>query len=1157
MKKRVFILLGILTLLLVLPALAGSISASASEADRKIVLTSGRLVEYTDKTHTTIKEVQAIPLEDCWILPEDDIIVIRETDENWFSGFGTVHSLAAGCDISFGTSGATASNIPAGTKILIQETDETLHFAVSGGMSGTGVTFTDFNEIDFADESALEAAMDEYIRECHGGPANGQTVIKLSGKKFRLRDRTGKDLGHIVIEDGSIILHHDVYGKGVQVIIDRLSVEVALADIALELETTPTDIISVELGDFEVEIYPPFVALDFTPEFFISAQAFGRMDFRFTCEDGFKGKLSFGFIPHDFSGIHVDPAFGFNRVEVGGKFKVGIAWGPGVKLVHAVTLACQYEAGVVIEVWKSAESKDPGVDWHACEDLKCTQGKIYGEFGPWKIALIVAGKSKELLKISDEYDTPPFAHFYDSDTFKDKGMIECPHMGYRLYVHVVDQNGKALSDAKVSYTPEEKRFDKWGNNVSQEKDGNWRLYIPLTYPSSKDPEGKTNDVKVTASLPDPANPKQMLTAFANITEEGLKDSKPVPFEITLTLDMRRVTLSFEDGSPESGPASDIPDPISVTLGGSKGIQIPAGPPKKAGNHFIGWTTGKDGSGSKYSPGDTVDMTDGKDVTLYAQFRAILDTYVILYDANGGTDAPDPQVVKLGEKATLSSEPAKHEYYDFMGWSSDSSGGNLEFPYDPKHPGILDNKDNERVITLYAVWRYHPVSEPVKLSYNMNGGPESQKPEDRWVPRDTWVVLSSLIPVWDQMHTFRGWSTDPYANEAEYRPGEAVLLSDNLPLYAVWYFSPAPYPGKLQFRNSGSGTVKNMPADISFDPGGVVQIPDNIPTTSGQHFIGWNTDRGGGGDWYQPGTSFRPPDMMTLYAQWKPIRNSYVILYNANGGEYAPRAQVVSLDQIAVLSSDPARWEHHTFLGWAYDDTSSAPDFPAGQENVLNNPSGKPLITLYAVWRFDPVHKPAELSYDTNGGPKEQCPKSQFAVLDSFLSVDSAVLSWDPQHDFLGWSESSRSAAAQYHPGDSIRMIRDIRLYAVWKAHYKIIRGNGSKWRQRTTTGLRFVADGNIRYFHHLLIDGKVITSDRYTLTSGSTVADLPAKLLNSLPVGKHTITFVYDDGAAEGTFTILKRIPDTGDSSSPLLWALLVLLGLSAGYPVIRAVRKK
>ena len=65
--------------------------------------------------------------------------------------------------------------------------------------------------------------------------------------------------------------------------------------------------------------------------------------------------------------------------------------------------------------------------------------------------------------------------------------------------------------------------------------------------------------------------------------------------------------------------------------------------------------------------------------------------------------------------------------------------------------------------------------------------------------------------------------------------------------------------------------------------------------------------------------------------------------------------------------------------------------------------------------------------------------------------------------------------------------------------------------------------------------------------------DLKKEYLKTLPAGKHTIRLSYYDGRADGTFTIKKEIPKTGDDAHPVFWLALVLAGLF----LIIAVRGK
>ena len=124
--------------------------------------------------------------------------------------------------------------------------------------------------------------------------------------------------------------------------------------------------------------------------------------------------------------------------------------------------------------------------------------------------------------------------------------------------------------------------------------------------------------------------------------------------------------------------------------------------------------------------------------------------------------------------------------------------------------------------------------------------------------------------------------------------------------------------------------------------------------------------------------------------------------------------------------------------------------------------------------------------------------------------------------------------------------------------YTITKGNAAKWTLKSTKTLSFTASGDFGKFVGVSVDGKRISESQYTAKKGSTVITLKSSYLNTLKKGAHTITIHFDDGKAEGSFTVLEASsdnPNTGDNIH--LWATLLFVSLTglagAGY----AVRKK
>ena len=112
--------------------------------------------------------------------------------------------------------------------------------------------------------------------------------------------------------------------------------------------------------------------------------------------------------------------------------------------------------------------------------------------------------------------------------------------------------------------------------------------------------------------------------------------------------------------------------------------------------------------------------------------------------------------------------------------------------------------------------------------------------------------------------------------------------------------------------------------------------------------------------------------------------------------------------------------------------------------------------------------------------------------------------------------------------------------------YRITKGDGSVWHKDSGKDLSFTTDGDHKDFQKLLVDGKIVNSKYYTAAQG-TVVTLQAKFLQSLDQQKHTITLVFADGEAEGTFRVSapadESNPKTGDSVH--LWMALLFVSLT------------
>ena len=124
--------------------------------------------------------------------------------------------------------------------------------------------------------------------------------------------------------------------------------------------------------------------------------------------------------------------------------------------------------------------------------------------------------------------------------------------------------------------------------------------------------------------------------------------------------------------------------------------------------------------------------------------------------------------------------------------------------------------------------------------------------------------------------------------------------------------------------------------------------------------------------------------------------------------------------------------------------------------------------------------------------------------------------------------------------------------------YEILDGAGSSHQEQDSKEITIRANGKFNKFEGIKVDGKEVDKSNYTAKEGSTIVTLKADYLNTLSIGEHKITFVYDDGEVETNFKIAEKneeesvvntqgketgkkdstTPNTRDLSNMTLWVV-------------------
>ncbi len=348
------------------------------------------------------------------------------------------------------------------------------------------------------------------------------------------------------------------------------------------------------------------------------------------------------------------------------------------------------------------------------------------------------------------------------------------------------------------------------------------------------------------------------------------------------------------------------------------LTLSSAQPWRTGYTFLGWATSSTATTATYQPGDTYSLNCG--VTLYAVWSP--NGYAVIYNANGGSNAPLPQTKYHGINLTLTSVIPTRSGYTFMGWATSSNATTAQY-----QAGEL--YENNVGVTLYAVWSQNTYT----VIYDANGGSNAPSAQIKLYGID--LTLSSVIPV-REGYTFVGWSASSNSVGIGYRAGSTYTFNSSIKLYAVWrvteYFV-------IYDANGGS----DAPSWQTKVHGTDLTLSSEIPVREGYTFVGWATSDDATAADYSAGATFTEDADTTLYAVWS--QNTYTVTYDANGGNGAPSSQTKAYGVELTLSSAIPTREGYTFVGWATSDDAASADYSAGE--AYTDESN---VTLYAVWQ---------------------------------------------------------------------------------------------------------------------------------------------------------------------------------------------------------------
>ena len=115
-------------------------------------------------------------------------------------------------------------------------------------------------------------------------------------------------------------------------------------------------------------------------------------------------------------------------------------------------------------------------------------------------------------------------------------------------------------------------------------------------------------------------------------------------------------------------------------------------------------------------------------------------------------------------------------------------------------------------------------------------------------------------------------------------------------------------------------------------------------------------------------------------------------------------------------------------------------------------------------------------------------------------------------------------------------------------------GDGQKWTKGTKNTASFTFsrseydETTFEHFTGIQIDGNDVPADKYSARAGSVIIELKPEYLETLSIGEHTLTAVFDDGSASARFTVAAArslaVPNTSDTNHTYAWAAVLFLSM-------------
>ena len=271
-----------------------------------------------------------------------------------------------------------------------------------------------------------------------------------------------------------------------------------------------------------------------------------------------------------------------------------------------------------------------------------------------------------------------------------------------------------------------------------------------------------------------------------------------------------------------------------------------------------------------------------------------NTYIITYNANGGTNAPAASTYTYATSGTtnLSKNIPSRTGYTFLGWSTNKNATTKTYNAGGGYPrNIMQD------VTLYAIWK----SNTYTVTFDGNGGSVSFN--SKTVTYNS--TYGSLPTASRTGYTTTGWYTAK-SGGSKIVVSTKVTATSNHTLYAQWRVNTY----KVIY-NANGGTGAPSATSYSYAPSGTVNLSYLSPYRGGFVFLGWSTSSSATTPSYYAGSAFNKNQARntTLYAVWRVVPQSWS--YGYTGGVQSLRVPYTGRYRLEVWGAQGGGDEGHS------------------------------------------------------------------------------------------------------------------------------------------------------------------------------------------------------------------------------------------------------